>query len=209
MLNEHKIWFDSRGSFSKWLLCILVKIYAVMSPEFTNILNVSCLSGDLEGKVKWLDNFQKFRHLQEIIVWPPLWDRDKRFFIPEVQKGSIKTMSLSRSLAFRWKYTNLSKSPAVCLEEKKNLVLWAKSKAFFHVAWYMGRLTSPRHSLGGLSERFTHTSPFPSPPTGVSKCLDLDRQSALPQLLKHVLCQSLTTALWFFSLVLQVPETCF
>ncbi|XP_023572143.1 uncharacterized protein LOC101578157 isoform X2 [Octodon degus] len=41
---------------------------------------------DLEGKVKWLDNFQKFRHLQEIIMWPPLWDRDKRFFIPEVQK---------------------------------------------------------------------------------------------------------------------------
>ncbi|MBZ3871723.1 Pleckstrin homology domain-containing family G member 7 [Sciurus carolinensis] len=38
---------------------------------------------DLEGKVKWLDNFQKFRHLQEIIIWPPLWDRDKRFFIPE------------------------------------------------------------------------------------------------------------------------------
>ncbi|KAM4881860.1 pleckstrin homology domain-containing family G member 7 [Thomomys bottae] len=45
---------------------------------------------DLEGKVKWLDNFQKFRHLQEIIVWPPLWDRDKRFFIPECLKHILK-----------------------------------------------------------------------------------------------------------------------
>ncbi|XP_021778449.2 pleckstrin homology domain-containing family G member 7 isoform X1 [Papio anubis] len=45
---------------------------------------------DLEGKVKWLDNFQKFRYLQEIIVWPPLWDRDKRFFIPECLKHIFK-----------------------------------------------------------------------------------------------------------------------
>nr|KAF6373081.1 hypothetical protein mPipKuh1_001664 [Pipistrellus kuhlii] len=45
---------------------------------------------DLEGKVKWLDNFQKCRHLQEIIVWPPLWDRDKRFFIPECLKHVFK-----------------------------------------------------------------------------------------------------------------------
>ncbi|XP_048214299.1 pleckstrin homology domain-containing family G member 7 isoform X3 [Perognathus longimembris pacificus] len=45
---------------------------------------------DLEGKVKWLDNFQKFRYLQEIIVWPPLWDRDKRFYIPECLKHIFK-----------------------------------------------------------------------------------------------------------------------
>ncbi|XP_040090354.1 pleckstrin homology domain-containing family G member 7 [Oryx dammah] len=45
---------------------------------------------DLEGKVKWLDSFQKFRHLQEIVVWPPLWDRDKRFFIPECLKHIFK-----------------------------------------------------------------------------------------------------------------------
>ncbi|XP_055973506.1 pleckstrin homology domain-containing family G member 7 [Sorex fumeus] len=45
---------------------------------------------DLEGKVKWLDNYQKCRHLQEIIVWPPLWERDKRFFIPECLKHVFK-----------------------------------------------------------------------------------------------------------------------
>uniref|UniRef100_A0A452I2C9 Uncharacterized protein n=1 Tax=Gopherus agassizii TaxID=38772 RepID=A0A452I2C9_9SAUR len=45
---------------------------------------------DLEGKVKWLDNFQKFRQLQEIIIWPPLWDRDKRFFLPEYLKHILR-----------------------------------------------------------------------------------------------------------------------
>ncbi|XP_060051514.1 pleckstrin homology domain-containing family G member 7 isoform X3 [Erinaceus europaeus] len=45
---------------------------------------------DLEGKVKWLDNYQKCRRLREIIVWPPLWDRDKRFFIPECLKHVFK-----------------------------------------------------------------------------------------------------------------------
>uniref|UniRef100_A0ACB8FNH6 Uncharacterized protein n=2 Tax=Sphaerodactylus townsendi TaxID=933632 RepID=A0ACB8FNH6_9SAUR len=45
---------------------------------------------NLEGKVKWLDNFQKFKQLQEIISWPPLWDQDKRFFVPETLKLLLK-----------------------------------------------------------------------------------------------------------------------
>ncbi|NXT73852.1 PKHG7 protein, partial [Zapornia atra] len=45
---------------------------------------------DLEGKVKWLDNFQKFRQLQEVIIWPQVWDRDKRFFVPECLKQSLR-----------------------------------------------------------------------------------------------------------------------
>ncbi|XP_054242735.1 pleckstrin homology domain-containing family G member 7 [Indicator indicator] len=48
---------------------------------------------DLEGKVKWLDNFQKFRQLQEVIVWPQVWDRDKRFFVPECLKQSLRENS--------------------------------------------------------------------------------------------------------------------
>lgn len=48
------------------------------------VTDVSHISGDLEGKVKWLDNFQKFRQLQEVIICPQVWDRDKRFFVPEV-----------------------------------------------------------------------------------------------------------------------------
>ncbi|CAM5084456.1 unnamed protein product [Eretmochelys imbricata] len=45
---------------------------------------------DLEGKVKWLDNFQKCRQLHEVIIWPPLWDRDKRFFLPECLKHILR-----------------------------------------------------------------------------------------------------------------------
>ncbi|XP_015276424.1 PREDICTED: pleckstrin homology domain-containing family G member 7 [Gekko japonicus] len=45
---------------------------------------------DLEGKVKWLDNFQKFKQLQEIIIWPPLWDQAKRFFVPESLKFILR-----------------------------------------------------------------------------------------------------------------------
>ncbi|RLW06248.1 hypothetical protein DV515_00004582 [Chloebia gouldiae] len=48
---------------------------------------------DLEGKVKWLDNFQKFRQLQEVIIWPQVWDRDKRFFVPECLKQNLKENS--------------------------------------------------------------------------------------------------------------------
>ncbi|XP_015668353.1 pleckstrin homology domain-containing family G member 7 [Protobothrops mucrosquamatus] len=45
---------------------------------------------DLEGKVKWLDNFQKFKQLQEIIIWPSLWDQDKRYFVPESLKYMLR-----------------------------------------------------------------------------------------------------------------------
>ncbi|XP_056138145.1 pleckstrin homology domain-containing family G member 7 isoform X2 [Lampris incognitus] len=38
---------------------------------------------DLEGKVKWLDNYQKVKQLRDALVWLPVWERDKRAFIPE------------------------------------------------------------------------------------------------------------------------------
>ncbi|NXW34587.1 PKHG7 protein, partial [Phaetusa simplex] len=54
---------------------------------------------DLEGKVKWLDNFQKFRQLQEVIIWPQVWDRDKRFFVPEYLKQSLRENSSENILS--------------------------------------------------------------------------------------------------------------
>ncbi|XP_053833405.1 pleckstrin homology domain-containing family G member 7 [Vidua macroura] len=54
---------------------------------------------DLEGKVKWLDNFQKFRQLQEVIIWPQVWDRDKRFFVPECLKQNLKENSSENILS--------------------------------------------------------------------------------------------------------------
>ncbi|XP_072185657.1 pleckstrin homology domain-containing family G member 7 [Excalfactoria chinensis] len=54
---------------------------------------------DLEGKVKWLDNFQKFRQLHEVIIWPQVWDRDKRFFVPECLKQSLRENSIENILS--------------------------------------------------------------------------------------------------------------
>ncbi|XP_058681798.1 pleckstrin homology domain-containing family G member 7-like [Poecile atricapillus] len=54
---------------------------------------------DLEGKVKWLDNFQKFRQLQEVIIWPQVWDRDKRFFVPECLKPNLRENSSENILS--------------------------------------------------------------------------------------------------------------
>ncbi|XP_075456547.1 pleckstrin homology domain-containing family G member 7 [Ascaphus truei] len=54
---------------------------------------------DLEGKVKWLDKSQKFKQLQEVIVWPPLWNRDKRFFFPEGLKHHFKESNVENILS--------------------------------------------------------------------------------------------------------------
>ncbi|XP_013911958.1 PREDICTED: pleckstrin homology domain-containing family G member 7 isoform X1 [Thamnophis sirtalis] len=67
---------------------------------------------DLEGKVKWLDNFQKFKQLQEIIIWPSLWDQEKRHFVPESLKYMLRDNShenilspTKRSLIFEGRLT--------------------------------------------------------------------------------------------------------
>ncbi|KAM4748850.1 pleckstrin homology domain-containing family G member 7 [Rhinophrynus dorsalis] len=54
---------------------------------------------DLEGKVKWLDKSQKFKQLQEVIVWPSLWERDKRFFVPEGLKHYFKDTNVESMLS--------------------------------------------------------------------------------------------------------------
>ncbi|XP_077121536.1 pleckstrin homology domain-containing family G member 7 [Ranitomeya variabilis] len=54
---------------------------------------------DLEGRVKWLDKSQKFRQLQDVIVWPCLWERDKRFFIPEGLKHHLKDTNVETMLS--------------------------------------------------------------------------------------------------------------
>ncbi|OCT88840.1 pleckstrin homology domain-containing family G member 5 [Xenopus laevis] len=54
---------------------------------------------DLEGNVKWLDKSQKYKQLQEVIVWPSLWERDKRFFIHEGLKHHFKEANVESMLS--------------------------------------------------------------------------------------------------------------
>ncbi|XP_066541016.1 pleckstrin homology domain-containing family G member 7 [Hoplias malabaricus] len=56
---------------------------------------------DLEGKVKWLDNYQKVKLLKEALVWLPVWERDKRTQIPESLKHLLKAASLENLVSNR------------------------------------------------------------------------------------------------------------
>ncbi|KAJ8245402.1 hypothetical protein GJAV_G00270360 [Gymnothorax javanicus] len=56
---------------------------------------------DLEGKVKWLDNYQKVKRLRESLVWEPVWERDRRAFVPESLRHLMKAVSLENLVANR------------------------------------------------------------------------------------------------------------
>ena len=48
------------------------------------LCSLSVSEGNLEGEVKWLDNYQQVKQLRDALVWLPVWERDKRAFVPEV-----------------------------------------------------------------------------------------------------------------------------
>lgn len=56
---------------------------------------------DLEGKVKWMDNYQKVKQLRDALVWLPVWERDKRAFIPENLKHLLKAVTLENLISHR------------------------------------------------------------------------------------------------------------
>lgn len=56
---------------------------------------------DLEGKVKWLDNYQKVKQLRDALVWLPVWERDKRAFVPESLKHLLKAVTLENLISHR------------------------------------------------------------------------------------------------------------
>ncbi|KAM9375621.1 pleckstrin homology domain-containing family G member 7 isoform 1-T3 [Pholidichthys leucotaenia] len=56
---------------------------------------------DLEGKVKWLDNYQKVKQLRDALIWLPVWERDKRAFIPETLKHLLKAVTLDNLISHR------------------------------------------------------------------------------------------------------------
>ncbi|XP_034735274.1 pleckstrin homology domain-containing family G member 7 isoform X1 [Etheostoma cragini] len=56
---------------------------------------------DLEGKVKWMDNYQKVKQLRDALVWRHVWERDKRAFFPENLKHLLKAVTLENLLSHR------------------------------------------------------------------------------------------------------------
>ncbi|XP_061578117.1 pleckstrin homology domain-containing family G member 7 isoform X2 [Cololabis saira] len=55
----------------------------------------------LEGRVKWLDNYQKVKQLRDALVWLPVWERDKRAVIPETLKHLLKAVTLENLISHR------------------------------------------------------------------------------------------------------------
>ncbi|KAL7878685.1 hypothetical protein AOLI_G00096590 [Acnodon oligacanthus] len=56
---------------------------------------------DLDGKVKWLDNYQKVKQLKEALVWLPVWEREKRAHVPESLRHLIKAVTLENLVSNR------------------------------------------------------------------------------------------------------------
>ncbi|XP_059917430.1 pleckstrin homology domain-containing family G member 7 isoform X1 [Gadus macrocephalus] len=56
---------------------------------------------NLEGEVKWLDNYQQVKQLRDALVWLPVWERDKRAFVPESLKHLLKTVTLDNLINHR------------------------------------------------------------------------------------------------------------
>lgn len=44
--------------------------------------------------MKWLDNYQKVKQLRDALVWLPVWERDKRAFVPEVRLLTVSDFIL-------------------------------------------------------------------------------------------------------------------
>uniref|UniRef100_A0AAQ4QNV9 Pleckstrin homology domain containing, family G (with RhoGef domain) member 7 n=1 Tax=Gasterosteus aculeatus aculeatus TaxID=481459 RepID=A0AAQ4QNV9_GASAC len=73
---------------------------------------------DLEGKVKWLDNYQKVKQLRDALVWLPVWERDKRAFVPENLKHLLKAVTLENLISHR----SLLHEGKVMLSENTKLI---------------------------------------------------------------------------------------
>uniref|UniRef100_A0A3Q3JA09 Pleckstrin homology domain containing, family G (with RhoGef domain) member 7 n=1 Tax=Monopterus albus TaxID=43700 RepID=A0A3Q3JA09_MONAL len=88
---------------------------------------------DLEGKVKWLDNYQMVKQLRDALVWLPVWERDKRAFIPENLKHLLKTVTLEnlishRSLLHDGKLVLTEHKADRCVSVPKKILLITKIK---------------------------------------------------------------------------------
>uniref|UniRef100_A0A3Q3H051 Pleckstrin homology domain containing, family G (with RhoGef domain) member 7 n=1 Tax=Labrus bergylta TaxID=56723 RepID=A0A3Q3H051_9LABR len=74
---------------------------------------------DLEGKVKWLDNYQKVKQLRDALVWLPVWERDKR---PSSLRSNLKHLLKAVTLENLISHRSLLHDGKLVLVENTKLV---------------------------------------------------------------------------------------
>ncbi|XP_072174279.1 uncharacterized protein [Diadema setosum] len=74
--------------------------------------------GDLEGKVKWLSNFERLRELQQMVSWPPMEDLDSKMVVPDFLKSTV-TKKSKDNLLVSTKRTLVHEGPLQIFENGK------------------------------------------------------------------------------------------
>ncbi|XP_022082507.1 uncharacterized protein LOC110974883 [Acanthaster planci] len=74
---------------------------------------------ELDGKVKWLGNFERLRELQQMITWPQVEELDPKVSVPEFLKDVVAKMSKSNLLAST-KRTLLHEGPLTLIDGTKS-----------------------------------------------------------------------------------------
>ena len=74
--------------------------------------------------MKWLENYQKVKQLRDALVWLPVWERDKRAFVPEVRERiCFPYASLSAfSECFKIRSTMADKVSILCTDTDKQMM---------------------------------------------------------------------------------------
>ncbi|XP_072027482.1 uncharacterized protein [Amphiura filiformis] len=84
----------------------------------TTIQTVENALNELDGKVKWLSNFERLRELQQLIQWPTMEEADSKMGLPDFLRDQVAKMSKNNLLAST-KRTLLHEGPLNILENGK------------------------------------------------------------------------------------------
>ncbi|XP_071960719.1 pleckstrin homology domain-containing family G member 7-like isoform X2 [Antedon mediterranea] len=126
------------------------------------IENVKFALGELEGKVRWLTNFERMRELQHMITWT-IDDQDAKAMLPEFMKNSIleKTRKSLSSLFSGTKRALIYEGPLILTDSGKNIDIYA---FIFDDMFLMTKIKKDAKKKASHFERLsaqTHTPPVP------------------------------------------------
>ncbi|XP_033118203.1 pleckstrin homology domain-containing family G member 7-like [Anneissia japonica] len=127
------------------------------------IVIVKSALGELEGKVRWLTNFERMRELQHMITWS-IDDQDTKALFPEFLKNSLleKTRKSLSSLFVGTKRALIYEGPLILSDSGNNVDIYA---FIFDDMFLMTKIKKDAKKkvspFERLSSQQTHTPPVP------------------------------------------------